>query len=57
MTFNQIGTVTETIDAIRLCRKAGWGFVISRRSGEIEDTFIADFAVASTARRYSICTC
>jgi len=44
--LNQIGTVTETIDAIQLCRKAGWGYVISHRSGETEDTFIADFAVA-----------
>jgi enolase len=44
--LNQIGTVTETIDAIQLCRKAGWGFVISHRSGETEDPFIADFAVA-----------
>ncbi len=44
--LNQIGTVTETIDAINLCRKAGWGFVISHRSGETEDSFIADFAVA-----------
>jgi enolase len=44
--LNQIGTVTETIDAIKLCRKAGWGFVISHRSGETEDPFIADFAVA-----------
>jgi enolase len=44
--LNQIGTVTETMDAISLCRKAGWGFVISHRSGETEDTFLADFAVA-----------
>jgi len=44
--LNQIGTVTETIDAIHLCRKAGWGFVISHRSGETEDAFMADFAVA-----------
>jgi enolase len=44
--LNQIGTVTETIEAIQLCRKAGWGFVISHRSGETEDHFIADFAVA-----------
>jgi enolase len=44
--LNQIGTVTETIDAIQLCRKAGWGIVISHRSGETEDSFIADFAVA-----------
>jgi len=44
--LNQIGTVTETIEAIRLCRKAGWGYVISHRSGETEDTFLADFTVA-----------
>jgi enolase len=44
--LNQIGTVTETIEAVELCRKAGWGFVISHRSGETEDSFIADFAVA-----------
>lgn len=44
--LNQIGTVTETIEAVALCRKAGWGFVISHRSGETEDPFIADFAVA-----------
>jgi enolase len=44
--LNQIGTVTETIQAIELCRKAGWGYVISHRSGETEDAFMADFAVA-----------
>ena len=44
--LNQIGTVTETIEAIHLCRKAGWGYVISHRSGETEDTFLADFTVA-----------
>jgi len=44
--LNQIGTVTETVEAIDLCRKAGWGFVISHRSGETEDAFMADFAVA-----------
>ena len=44
--LNQIGTVSETIEAIQLCRDAGWGFVISHRSGETEDTFMADFAVA-----------
>jgi enolase len=44
--LNQIGTVSETIDAIHLCREAGWHFVISHRSGETEDTFMADFAVA-----------
>ena len=44
--LNQIGTVTETMEAIQLCRQAGWGYVISHRSGETEDTFMADFAVA-----------
>ncbi len=44
--LNQIGTVTETVEAIELCRDAGWGFVVSHRSGETEDGFIADFAVA-----------
>ena len=44
--LNQIGTVTETIEAIDLCRRAGWTYVVSHRSGETEDAFIADFAVA-----------
>ncbi|MCX7634176.1 MAG: phosphopyruvate hydratase, partial [Syntrophales bacterium] len=44
--LNQIGTVTETMEAINLCRQAGWGYVVSHRSGETEDTFLADFAVA-----------
>jgi len=44
--LNQIGTVTETMEAIGLCRKVGWGYVISHRSGETEDAFMADFAVA-----------
>ena len=44
--LNQIGTVTETIEAITLCRQGGWSFFISHRSGETEDTFLADFAVA-----------
>jgi enolase len=44
--LNQIGTVTETIEAIALCREAGWRYVISHRSGETTDDFIADFAVA-----------
>lgn len=44
--LNQIGTVTETIRAIELCRDAGWRFVVSHRSGETEDPFIADFTVA-----------
>jgi enolase len=44
--LNQIGTVTETVEAIQMCHKAGWGYVISHRSGETEDSFMADFAVA-----------
>lgn len=43
--LNQIGTVTETIDAIEMARKAGYTSIISHRSGETEDTFIADLAV------------
>ena len=44
--LNQIGTLTETIDAIALARRAGWASVVSHRSGETEDTTIADFVVA-----------
>jgi len=43
---NQIGTVTETIEAIEMARKAGYASIVSHRSGETEDTFIADFVVA-----------
>lgn len=43
---NQIGTLTETIDAIQMAKKAGWTSVMSHRSGETEDTTIADLAVA-----------
>lgn len=45
--LNQIGTLTETLDAIQLAHKAGWKTVVSHRSGETEDTFIADLAVAA----------
>jgi enolase len=44
--LNQIGTLTETIGAIKMARKAGWGAMVSHRSGETVDTFIADFTVA-----------
>ena len=44
---NQIGTVTETLDAMRICRQAGWAQMVSHRSGETEDSFIADLAVGS----------
>src|SRR5258706_4352718 len=47
--LNQIGTVTETIDAIELARKAGYNSIISHRSAGTEDTFIADLAVATAA--------
>ena len=47
--LNQIGSVSETIDAIELARKAGYNSIISHRSGETEDTFIADLAVATAA--------
>jgi enolase len=43
---NQIGTLTETLEAVRLARRAGWATVMSHRSGETEDTSIADLAVA-----------
>lgn len=43
---NQIGTLTETIEAVDLCQRAGWHTVTSHRSGETEDTTIADLAVA-----------
>lgn len=47
--LNQIGTLTETLDAIRLAQQANYGVVVSHRSGETEDTFIADLAVATHA--------
>jgi enolase len=47
--LNQIGTVTETVEAVEMARKAGYTAVISHRSGETEDAFIADFAVAMGA--------
>lgn len=46
---NQIGTVSETMDAIQLAHRSGYNSVISHRSGESEDTFIADLAVATNA--------
>ena len=46
---NQIGTLTEAIDAVRMAQDAGFGTIISHRSGETEDTFIADLAVATGA--------
>ena len=46
---NQIGTLTETMEAIRMAQEAGYGVIISHRSGETEDTTIADLAVAGNA--------
>ena len=43
---NQIGTVTETIDAIKMAQDQGWGIEVSHRSGETIDTFISELAVA-----------
>ena len=46
---NQIGTLSETLEAISLVQSVGWGTVISHRSGETEDTFISDLAVATNS--------
>jgi enolase len=46
---NQIGTLTETIDAMRMAQQAGYGVIVSHRSGETEDTTIADLAVGLNA--------
>lgn len=42
---NQIGTISESIEAVKMAKAAGWGVMTSHRSGETEDTFIADLAV------------
>ena len=47
--LNQIGTLTETLDAVEMAHKANWTCVISHRSGETEDTTISDFCVAVNA--------
>ncbi len=47
--LNQIGTLTETLAAIKMAKKVGWTTVISHRSGETEDSFIADLSVAVDA--------
>jgi len=46
---NQIGTLTETLDAIQMANRAGYTAIVSHRSGETEDAFIADLAVAVNA--------
>jgi enolase len=47
--LNQIGTVSETLETMNLARDAGYRCIVSHRSGETEDTFIADLAVATNA--------
>jgi enolase len=47
--LNQIGTLTETLDAIAMAHRAGWTAIVSHRSGETEDTTIADISVATNA--------
>ena len=47
--FNQIGTLTETFQAVEIAQAENWGVIISHRSGETEDTTIADLAVATRA--------
>lgn len=44
--INQIGTVTEAIEVVKLAKEAHWGVVVSHRCGETDDSFIADLAVA-----------
>ncbi len=52
--MNQIGTITETFEVVRLAAEAGWRAVISARSGETEDSFLADLAVASGAGQIKV---
>ncbi|KAL6516487.1 Beta-enolase [Orobanche gracilis] len=47
--INQVGTVTEAIESVKLAKDANWGVVISQRSGETEDSFLADLAVGVAA--------
>jgi enolase len=44
--LNQIGTISETVEAVEMARSAGWTAVVSHRSGETEDAFLSDFTVA-----------
>ena len=46
---NQVGTVTETLQVIKMAKDAGWKIIVSHRSGETNDSFIADFAVGVSA--------
>ena len=49
MKVNQIGTLTETLETVEIAKRAGYAAVVSHRSGETEDTTIADLAVATNA--------
>ena len=49
--LNQIGSLSETMETIAMAQKANYGCIISHRSGETEDTFIADLAVATNAKQ------
>jgi enolase len=52
--MNQIGTLTETFEVVDMARAAGWRAVISARSGETEDSFLADLAVATGAGQIKV---
>jgi len=54
---NQVGTVTETLQAIKVCKENGWNTVVSHRSGETEDTFIVDLAVGTSAGQIKAGSC
>ena len=54
---NQIGSVTESIEAVSMAQEAGWGVMTSHRSGETEDTFIADLGVGQTPSFHAIFSC
>ena len=51
---NQIGSVTESIEAVSMAQEAGWGVMTSHRSGETEDTFIADLGAGQTPSFHAI---
>ena len=53
--MNQIGSVTEAIEACKLSQQNGWGVMVSHRSGETEDTTIADLVVGLCTGQVSLC--
>ena len=52
---NQIGSVTESIEACKLAQASGWGVMVSHRSGETEDSFIADLVVGLGTGQVRVC--